>query len=57
MEADLPGGGELSPGGGPPLTEPRAPYRISSVTLGKFTFDADFDSGNCARVAEVEPYP
>jgi len=27
-----------------------SPKRISSVRVGRYTFDADFDSGNCARV-------
>ncbi|KAJ1638474.1 hypothetical protein T492DRAFT_943469 [Pavlovales sp. CCMP2436] len=42
-----------APGAGSSTHPPRAPYRISSVTLGKLTFDADFDSGNCARVVAV----
>lgn len=39
--------GERPPG------ERRLPYRVSNQTMGKFTFDADFDSGNCARVESV----
>lgn len=35
----------------------RSAYRVSDLTLNGLTFDADFDSGNCARVAAIAGIP
>jgi hypothetical protein len=42
----------------PAVAESRDPaYRIRNVKVGRYTFDADFDSGNCARVEMVGSSP